>query len=76
MKHIKILKWVGTALFITAGMLVSSNVDESKYAFFLFLSGHAIYIYVFSREWDSAMLANNAFFVIVDIWGIYRWVTI
>lgn len=66
-------KWIGTILFMCAGILVSSNISISKYAFFMFLTAHILYVYIFWKVRDNPMLANNIMFACVDIWGIYRW---
>jgi hypothetical protein len=69
----EIHKWVGTVLFFLAGVLLSSNIEISKWGFFLFLTGHLIYIYVFYTVRDYPMLVNNCMFACIDLWGIYRW---
>jgi len=68
-----VYKWIGTALFLFAGVILSSNIDISRWGFFLFLTAHLIYITVFWKVRDYPMLVNNAMFACIDMWGIYRW---
>ena len=72
-KQIEYLKWIGTALFITAAVLLSANVSISPYGFFLFLIGHALLAYLFFRDNDKPMFTQNFVFLFVDVFGIYRW---
>jgi hypothetical protein len=72
-KQIEYLKWIGTALFITAAVLLSANVSISPYGFFLFLTGHALLAYLFFRDNDKPMFTQNFIFLFVDAFGIYRW---
>ena len=65
------LKWFGTLCFIVAATLLSANIDISKYGFFVFLLGHLTFIYVFRK--DKPMLFQNSFFILLDLFGIYRW---
>ena len=67
------LKWLGTGLFITAAVLLSSNVSISPYGFFLFLAGHSLLAYLFFKDNDKPMFTQNFVFLFVDVFGIYRW---
>jgi UDP-N-acetyl-D-mannosaminuronic acid transferase (WecB/TagA/CpsF family) len=68
------MKWLGTISFLTAAVLLSSNIEISRYGFFVFLFGHIILsYYFFYKDRDYAMFVQNAFFILVDFWGIYRW---
>lgn len=66
-------KWIGTLLFMVAGIALATNFDGSKYGFFAFLTAHIMYVYIFFRTKDYPMLVNNIMFACIDIWGIYRW---
>jgi hypothetical protein len=69
-----ICKWTGTLLFLTAALLLSSNIEMSKYGYIIFLFGHLILSYFFwFRVRDNAMFTHNFFFILIDCWGIYRW---
>jgi hypothetical protein len=69
-----ICKWTGTLLFLTAALLLSSNIEMSKYGYIIFLFGHLILSYFFwFRVRDTAMFTHNFFFILIDCWGIYRW---
>jgi len=70
-KQVSVLKWIGTILFFTAGILLSSNIEISRWGYILFFIGHIIFIYVFWK--DRPMLTQNIMFTTIDLWGIYRW---
>ena len=65
------LKWLGTILFFVAGLLLSSNIEASRWGYILFFIGHIIFIYVFWK--DKPMVTQNIMFTVIDVWGIYRW---
>jgi hypothetical protein len=67
------LKWIATAMFLTAGTLLSLNIEASKIGFLLFFSGHIILFFLFLRLRDKPMIVQNGFFMIIDVIGIYRW---
>lgn len=69
-----ITKWIGTFCFLFAALLLSSNIGISPYGFFLFLFGHVLLSYYFwYRVKDYPMFTQNSFFILIDLWGIYRW---
>jgi hypothetical protein len=69
-----VYKWSGTFMFLFAALLLSSNIEISKYGYILFLSGHLTLSYFFwFRVRDTAMFTHNFFFILIDFWGIYRW---
>ena len=67
------MKWLATALFLSAGTLLSLNIEISRFGFLLFLSGHILLTWYFFRYKDWAMITQNAFFILIDLLGIYRW---
>ena len=67
------IKWLGTVFFIVAALLLSSNIEISKYGFFLFLFGHILLTGLFYRLKDKPMFYQNLFFILIDLWGIWRW---
>lgn len=69
-----IYKWIGTVSFLLAAILLSSNIEASKFGFVIFLYGHSIFAFHFwFKERDYPMFTNNAAFLIVDLYGINRW---
>jgi hypothetical protein len=68
-----ISKWIATFLFLTAGTLLSLNLEVSKVGFLFFLVGHVMLTVVFFKQRDWSMLVQNAFFLVIDMIGIYRW---
>jgi len=72
-KHIVPLKWVMTTLFTLGALLLSSNVSFGKLGFFAFLTAHSIAIYVFFIAKDKPLFYHNLSFILIDLWGIYRW---
>ena len=67
------MKWLATALFLSAGTLLSLNIEISRFGFLLFLTGHVMLTFYFLKVKDWAMITQNAFFIIIDTLGIYRW---
>ena len=67
------LKWLGSFMFVCAGVLISLNIPESKWAFPIFASGHITVLYVFLKLKDKPMIFQNTFFLCIDILGIYQW---
>lgn len=72
-KRAEWLKWIGTISFLTAALLLSSNIEISRYGFFIFLLGHIVLSYLFLVNKDKPMFIQNFFFLFIDLWGIYRW---
>jgi hypothetical protein len=70
---IQALKWIATAMFLTAGTLLSLNIVISKIGFILFFTGHIILFFLFLRLKDNPMIVQNGFFIVIDAIGIYRW---
>tara|TARA_Y100000385_G_scaffold261507_1_gene292303 strand:- start:321 stop:542 length:222 start_codon:yes stop_codon:yes gene_type:complete len=70
---IQALKWIATAMFLTAGTLLSLNIAISKIGFILFFTGHIILFFLFLRLKDNPMIVQNGFFILIDSIGIYRW---
>lgn len=73
MKHEQRWKWLMTILFLVSALLLSSNIDISKYGYLLFAAAHAIGSFVFYKYKDHAMFWHNIIFLVIDVWGIYRW---
>lgn len=67
------MKWLATALFLSAGTLLSLNIEISRFGFLLFFTGHMLLTWYFLKEKDWAMITQNAFFILIDMLGIYRW---
>jgi len=67
------MKWFATSMFVCAGILISFNIPESKYAFPLFAIGHCAVLYAFLKVKDKPMIVQNMFFLGIDIFGIYQW---
>ena len=70
---IQALKWIATAMFLTAGTLLSLNIAISKIGFILFFTGHIILFFLFLKLKDNPMIVQNGFFILIDSIGIYRW---
>ena len=72
-KNYENLKWFATFMFVLAGVLISLNIEQSKWAFPLFALGHIIVLCVFLRLKDKPMIFQNSFFLTIDLLGIYQW---
>jgi hypothetical protein len=60
-------------MFVCGGLLISSNIPISKFAFPIFAMGHILAIYVFSKAKDKPLIVQNIFFLCIDMIGIYQW---
>jgi nicotinamide riboside transporter PnuC len=67
------IKWIATILCMIGGILISINIQESKYAFPFFILSNLLFVYKFYQERDYALTANNAFFLLLNAIGIFRW---
>ena len=69
-----VYKWIATVSFLIAAALLSSNIDESRIGFVIFLYGHTLLAFHFwFKERDYPMFTNNVMFLGVDMYGIWRW---
>ena len=68
-----LFKWLATVLFIFSGTVLALNIDISRWGFVTFAIAHILLVVVFTKLKDYPMLLQNAFFIIVDAIGIYRW---
>lgn len=60
-------------MFVMAAVLLSANIEISKYGFILFLFGHIIFSVIFTMLKDWSMASHNIVFLFIDVFGIYRW---
>jgi len=56
------MKWLATILFLTAGTLLSLNIEISRFGFLLFFTGHVLLSFYFVKHKDWAMATQNGFF--------------
>ena len=70
---IEISKWTATILFLFSGGILSFNIEMSRWGFVSFLIAHILLVVVFFKVKDYAMLLQNAFFIFIDVIGIFRW---
>lgn len=66
-------KWLATILFLSAGLLISLNIEISRFGFICFLAGHIILSLVFFKNRDYPMIVQNLAFIVIDVIGIYKW---
>ena len=66
-----IVKWIGTFLFFTAALLLSSNFEYSRYGFIVFAVAHVMLSVLFYRLKDKPMFTQNFVFLFVDLYGVY-----
>lgn len=67
------MKWISTVLLVIAGVMIAFKVPHFEYAFAVFFAGHAVLQVVFVISKETALLAANTVFWIIDAVGIYRW---
>jgi len=64
---------MGTIIGIAAAILIASNIDSSKYAFVAFLVSSILWGIAAYSIRDYALLLLQVVFIIVDAFGIFRW---
>jgi len=72
-KTINTWKWISTIAFFIAAIMLSSNVEISKWGFVIFAGGHLIYTVLFTKLKDWPMVAHGVGFLLIDLYGIWRW---
>jgi hypothetical protein len=73
LKNEQAWKWAMSFVFLASALTISSNFEYSKYGYFMFGLGHIMGMHVFWRYKDHAMFFHNCLFLLIDLWGIYRW---
>jgi len=66
-------RWSYTYFMLGGAILFSLNLEFSRYAFFLFFTGHIIMGAISYIINDRPLFVHNILFGIVDIVGIYNW---
>ncbi|WP_299411161.1 hypothetical protein [Acaryochloris sp. IP29b_bin.148] len=70
----KVLKFSSSICAVAGGVIVSSNIPESKYGFILLaLSSSQIFMSSSIEGEKSLMIYSASLFIFVDCLGIYRW---
>lgn len=72
-KTINLWKWISTIAFFVAAIMLSSNIEISKWGFVIFAFGHSIYCVLFTKLKDWPMVAHGAGFLLIDLYGIWNW---
>lgn len=70
----KRIEWLATALFIIAGVSISTKVRYFEYSYVFFAIGHTIYSVIFLIEKRWTLLLSNIFFLSIDFIGMYNWI--
>jgi hypothetical protein len=68
------IKWIATALFIFGGTTVAFKFPWIPYAFPCFFIAHAILLYDFMKSHkNKALVFQNFYFLIINIYATYNW---
>lgn len=70
---ITFLKWFASILGFIGAILITANIDETKYAFIVFTISSTIWIYVAIIMKEYSIIFLNLGYLILNIIGIYRW---
>ena len=73
---VKYIKWVGSLCLILAGALIAFKIsfDIIYLSYFLFATGHILWIGVFVKQKEWSLVMANVFFLFIDIVGIVKWI--
>jgi nicotinamide riboside transporter PnuC len=73
LEYLEVARWSGTFIGIIAALLIASNIEASKYGFSLFVVSGILWGIVAYSIKDYALLLLQVVFVVIDIYGMYRW---
>ncbi len=65
--------WFGTITGISGGMLIALNFNHSKFGYIFFMISAISWIIQGTKNNDKSLVILNAFFVCVNMLGIYQW---
>lgn len=66
--------WVGAITGIIGASLIASNIGMQGLAFCVFTFSVLCFIYVAKIKDIKGMLVMNMIFLVINIWGIWRWI--
>lgn len=69
----KRLEFFGSIGVIVATLIVTSNIGFMILAFLIYSFANTMWIWLGVRTDMKWLVAMNAFLILVNIWGIYRW---
>tara|TARA_R110000851_G_scaffold7493_1_gene29089 strand:+ start:7119 stop:7394 length:276 start_codon:yes stop_codon:yes gene_type:complete len=70
---VTIWKWISTIVFFAGAIMLSSNIEISKWGFMFLAFGHVIYTIMFTWLKDWPMAIHGAGFLVIDLFGIWNW---
>lgn len=73
---LKVIKWGGSLLGISAALMIALNLPFSGYGFVLFSVSALCWISVSWQMKEMSLLLLNIAFLGVDLLGIYRWLIV
>lgn len=74
MKILTVVKWSATILTISGAILLSFNLDISKYAFIILLGGSLLWVAGGVMMKESSIWVLNVFFIFVYLNSMYNWI--
>jgi hypothetical protein len=72
-KWFSAVKWFASFLSFIGAMLIALNIEETKYAFFIFACSSVIWIYIANSMKEYSLIFLHIGFLMVDVVGLYRW---
>lgn len=66
--------WIGTATGVPAALILASNIGFQGLAFCIFIVSVLCFIYVAMVKKIQGMLIMNVIFLLINIWGVWRWI--
>jgi hypothetical protein len=67
------LGWLGTLLVIIGSALLAFDSHFSKWGWWAYLASAIVLVVRSHKRQDWSMLVQQAVFVVVNIFGLYRW---
>jgi hypothetical protein len=67
---------LGAFFGIVGAILIATNISLSKYAFIVFALSSVFWIINAYKEELHSLLWMNVVFLVVDAFGIYRWILV
>ena len=73
--YMNLVRWLATSIGIVAALLIAANISSSRYAFLIFMVSSILWAGVAYRTKDYALLSLQVFLVLIDGYGVMRWMS-
>ena len=73
MKRLDVIEWLGSALAISAALILALNIEISGWGFIIYAVSNFAWIYAAISRGNRPLLWMNGVFLLINIIGISRW---